>query len=175
MDPVTIGLIGGSLLTQLFGAKKSSDAAKDAAKLQADSAREALAFQKQMWGDTQRNQAPWLQAGTGAINTMTNLMGVPMMGPGTTPHSPATPMPLASIGGARPMSPGAVPLGMAMPRPMPLASMAAPRAVGAGMTPAAAATGQSSYITLQAPDGTQQQVPEAMAAAFEARGARRVA
>jgi hypothetical protein len=59
----------------------------------------------------------------------------------------------------------------AVPRnggPMPLAAAVAPQGA-----PQAQARG-SSLVTLQAPDGTQQQVPAQFAAHFESRGARRI-
>jgi hypothetical protein len=59
-------------------AKKAGDtqaqASMYAADLQKKAADEALAFQKQTYADQQRNIAPWLNAGTGAINTLASLM-----------------------------------------------------------------------------------------------------
>jgi len=50
-------------------------AAETAAELEARSAREALAFQKQQWETYQRQQAPFLKAGQGAVTTLASLMG----------------------------------------------------------------------------------------------------
>lgn len=71
------GAIGGSAIgagTSLAAAGEQSDAAKSAAQIQAQSAREALDFQKQQYNTTQSNFAPWLQAGQGAIGTLSGLV-----------------------------------------------------------------------------------------------------
>lgn len=172
MDPLTLALTGGSMIANYFGARSASKASKDAAKLQAESADKALAFQQRMWEDTQRNQAPWLQAGTGAINTMANLGGIPMMAPGSTSNTPPATAPLASVAppaSSRPLSGGAVgtAAGQVLGQ-MPM-SAAVPRPGGMG---APAMTGN--FVTLQAPDGSTQRVPQQFASAFEARGARRI-
>ena len=175
MDPITKLLVGGSTISNYFGARNAAKAAKDAAKMQAEAADKALAFQRTMWEDTQRNQAPWLQAGTGAINTLANLGGIPMMAPGTAPSALIAPQPTGG-GSLPPLAPGVTrgPMPISQAVSSPLAAPQAPRPVGSSATPAAMG-GQSSYVMLQAPDGTQQRVPEQFASAFEAKGARRVA
>jgi hypothetical protein len=67
------GAIGGSAIAA-HGASKAADAqvagANHAADLQHQDAQAALAFQKQEYADQQRNQAPFLHAGQGAIGTL---------------------------------------------------------------------------------------------------------
>jgi hypothetical protein len=60
------GSIGGAAISSHAAGKAAStqaQAAEDAANLQHQDAQQALAFQKQQYGDQQRNMAPWLQAG----------------------------------------------------------------------------------------------------------------
>lgn len=53
-------------------------ASERAAELQYKAAQEALAFQRQMWQTQQRQFAPWLTAGRGALGNLSYLMGIPM-------------------------------------------------------------------------------------------------
>lgn len=96
MGPLVPLLVGGgiSLLSNIFGAKKQASAAKDAARLQSESANRAMALMNQAY-------APYLAAGGQAASVLGGLMtpGVPYQ-PGMMPQ-------------ARPMMPG----GMAVPRP----------------------------------------------------------
>ncbi len=55
-------------------AKKQSDSAVQAAQIQADQSNKALDFQKSVYGDTQRNQAPFLKAGQGAVTQLSDLL-----------------------------------------------------------------------------------------------------
>lgn len=78
---IAIGGIGASIAGGAIashGANKAADtqaqAAQSAAQLQKQSADDALAFQKQQYSDTQKNQAPFLQAGQGAIGQLSDLM-----------------------------------------------------------------------------------------------------
>jgi hypothetical protein len=72
-------------LGDLFGGILGSGAAKDAAEVQANAAKyaadltaksqsEALGFAKDVWGTEQKNIAPFLQAGQGAVTTLSSLM-----------------------------------------------------------------------------------------------------
>lgn len=67
-------VVGGALASHSAGkaANAQSQAAMSAAQLEHDSAEKALAFQKQQYADQQKNMAPWLQAGTGAINQLSS-------------------------------------------------------------------------------------------------------
>src|SRR5690348_15340181 len=67
------GSIGGAALAS-HGAGKQADAAMSAAQLQHQDAQDALAFQKQEYADQQKNLAPWLQAGSGAITSLSDML-----------------------------------------------------------------------------------------------------
>lgn len=71
------GSLGGAALASHGAgkaAKAQSDAGLTAAQLQAKSSKEALDFQKQEYADQQKNQAPWLQAGQGAVGKLSDLV-----------------------------------------------------------------------------------------------------
>ncbi len=79
---LTVGLIGAGTgaFGSIFGANKQADAAKQAAQLQAQSAANSLDFQKQQFATEQQNLAPWLQAGKGALSTLSGLTSTPGQG-----------------------------------------------------------------------------------------------
>ena len=91
--PFAIGagiLAGGSLLSGLFGA----GASKDAANQQAQSNAQALAFQQNVFNTTQANLAPYLGTGTNALYSLAQLYGVQpggVGGAGTSSGTAATP------------------------------------------------------------------------------------
>ncbi len=71
-------LIGGAM--SLFGGSQAADAAEDAAGVQAQSAREAIAlgreglgFQQEMFDTSRADLAPWRDSGTAALGTMNNM------------------------------------------------------------------------------------------------------
>lgn len=73
----TAALIGGSIAGATISsaaaggaAKTQANAAQSAAQLQYQSAQNALDFQKQQYNTEQQQIAPWLAAGTGAINKL---------------------------------------------------------------------------------------------------------
>jgi hypothetical protein len=71
-----IAAVGGSVIGAIgshAAAGAQAGAAKSAAQLQAQSAQNALDFQKQQWQTQQQNEAPWLKAGQGAIGQLSNL------------------------------------------------------------------------------------------------------
>lgn len=80
---LTVGLIGagGSIFSGIMG----SSAAKTAAQQQADSAQQALDFQKQIWQTEQQNQAPFLQAGQTSIGMLMQGLQNGTFGPGSNP------------------------------------------------------------------------------------------
>lgn len=111
VDPVTGAFIleGIRQAFNMFGANQAASASKDAArvqseaalkaaKLMADTQREALGFQRDVFNQTRADQQPWISAGQGSVNKLAHLMGI-NMGGGFTP--------LAGGGGAArvPMSP----------------------------------------------------------------------
>lgn len=76
--------VGGSVASGLIGSRAAGKAAgvqaeagTQAAQLQAQSAREALAFQKQVFATQREDFAPWLQTGRGALANLSYLMGIP--------------------------------------------------------------------------------------------------
>src|ERR1700722_7183058 len=62
----------GAAGSGIAGAEQAG-AAKSAQRLQAEEAQQSLQFQEQEFNTEQTNQAPFLKAGTGAINTLSQL------------------------------------------------------------------------------------------------------
>lgn len=71
----------GSVASGIIGSRASGDAAK----VQADAAREATGVQKQMYDQTTANLAPWLNTGKTALGDLTNLLGIGDAGGPTSP------------------------------------------------------------------------------------------
>jgi hypothetical protein len=72
------GALGGSLINGIFSSqagKAQASAAKYAANLQYNLGEQSLGFQQQEFGTQQANEAPWLQAGQGAIGQLAQLAG----------------------------------------------------------------------------------------------------
>lgn len=67
------GSIGGAALAS-HGASKQAAAANQAAQLQHQDAQDALNFQKKEYADQQKNEAPWLQAGQGAVTSLAGML-----------------------------------------------------------------------------------------------------
>jgi len=104
--PIALAAIaGGSALLKLFGAKKSADAAKQAAEVQGKATEQALALQQQMYGQSRADLAPYRQYGAGALAAGNQLMGLP------TPAAEPAMMPLSQL-----MQQRATPTGTAVPR-----------------------------------------------------------
>lgn len=76
----------------LGGAALQSGATTDAAKLQNQTAQQALALQQQMFNTVQGNLAPYRQSGTAALGGLNALLGLP-----TSPASVPNGQPPASI------------------------------------------------------------------------------
>lgn len=103
---------GGAISSSAAGraADTQSAASLEAARIQAQSAREALDFQKQMWATQQANIAPWLQTGQGALGNLGYLMGIagpqastitaPAATPSGTPGTPTAALPGGRVPGA---------------------------------------------------------------------------
>lgn len=71
------GAVGGSVVGAVGSAKAAGaqkDAAENSAQLQYKLGQDSLAFQKQEYGDQQKNIAPWLKAGQGAISQLSDLL-----------------------------------------------------------------------------------------------------
>jgi hypothetical protein len=76
MSFVAIAIGGGALIGAVgagFAASTQAGAAGNAASLQSQNAQQALQFQEQQWNTQQKNMAPWLQAGQGAVGQLSNL------------------------------------------------------------------------------------------------------
>src|SRR6266705_3673693 len=78
-----IAAVGGSLLGGILQGNAASDAAntqanaaRDAGALQYQSGQQALDFQKQVYGNTQAQAAPYLQAGYGGLANLESLLGI---------------------------------------------------------------------------------------------------
>ena len=67
------GSLGGAALAA-HGAGKQADAATQAAELQHEDAQAALDFQKQQYAQEQQNISPWLQAGQGAVSSLSGML-----------------------------------------------------------------------------------------------------
>lgn len=104
-----VGAIGGAAIGAVgsnAAAGTQADAANNAAALQHQDAQAALQFQKDQYSTSQANFAPWLSAGRGGLVNLSNLLGIPMSGPGTTASGgSANPNPaggpVSPIGGPR--------------------------------------------------------------------------
>lgn len=79
----TVAGVAGSVGSSLIGssaaksaANAQASAAEQAAALQHQDAQSALDFQKQVYGDQQRNIAPWLNTGSSAVQRLGFLMGL---------------------------------------------------------------------------------------------------
>ena len=83
MSTVAIGSIAAAGIGALgsgLAASTQAGAAQSAQQLQAQEAQNALNFQEQEWQTQQQNEAPFLQAGQGAINTLSGLTSTPGQG-----------------------------------------------------------------------------------------------
>ncbi|MCP4988367.1 MAG: hypothetical protein GY928_20645 [Colwellia sp.] len=78
-DPLSVGIgVGGSILSGIFGqsaADKQSDAARDAAKIQAEATNRGIDLQQQQFAQTRSDLNPFRQAGTGALSTLQSQLG----------------------------------------------------------------------------------------------------
>jgi hypothetical protein len=82
-----IAVAGASILGGVLAGNAASDAAKtqaqganSAAALEANSAKQALDFQKQVYGQTQAEENPYLQAGYGGLANLESLLGITPQG-----------------------------------------------------------------------------------------------
>lgn len=143
----------------------NSHAAGNAADVQAKGAADALAEQKRIFDLQTAQRKPYLDASTAALGNLQNLASRPMQG---------APAPYQWGGYNRPMAPAAPPagnLGQLAFAPGVTPQMA-PRPASGPQGPAQ--MGREPMVTLAAPDGTIQQVPQSQEQHFLSRGARRV-
>lgn len=83
MSTVAIGSIiaaGVGAAGSVAAGSEQAGAAKSAAQLQAQEAANSLAFQKQEFSTEQANEAPFLAAGTGAVNELSSQLSTPGQG-----------------------------------------------------------------------------------------------
>lgn len=92
--------LAGSVVSaggQLLGAKMQTDANAAAAAIQAKSAADALAFEKQRYTDLQGRLAPYVSSGQSATDRMTQLLGL-NASPGTSSAPPTSSAAMPSNG-----------------------------------------------------------------------------
>ena len=107
-----IAAVGGSIIGGIMAGKAASNAAQTqanaantAAQLQYQSGQQALGFQQQVYGNTQAELNPYLQAGYGGLANLQYLLGITPQGnavqagaAGTAgPTSPAFPFLVANV------------------------------------------------------------------------------
>ncbi|HKA39855.1 MAG TPA: hypothetical protein VKD25_08800 [Burkholderiales bacterium] len=73
--PLILG--GATTAASLYGASKQSGAAREASEAQAQSAREALALQRDIYQQTRSDLAPYTGAGTQGLTALTSFLGLP--------------------------------------------------------------------------------------------------
>jgi hypothetical protein len=151
-DPKFLFNTGANLASGYMGAR----AAGKAADQQAQSAREALELQRGIYTQQRSDQLPWLNAGRGAVSTLSRLMGVD--------SNPAD----------------AMPFGQSAPQMQPQRSPFPSQTIQSGQQAQPRASlgmlggGQQQMVMLRAPDGETRQVPMQQAEQLIARGATRV-
>jgi len=139
---------------QLIGAGIQSGAITDAAKIQAQTAAEALAYEKQRdaylqsteanrYGTMVTERAPYVATGNSANSAMASYLGLPA----PPPQAPVTPPPTYQAPPPPGLAASTATPGTAVPRQ------------GPGM------------VTMRAPDGTTQQVPTSQQAHYQSLGA----
>lgn len=104
------------------GAMIGANATKSAAKMEADAAREALAWQKDVYAERQRQMAPAIGVGNGATMKLGDLMGIKAPEGGYQPNLPQTPQ----AAQRQPTAPGAATGMVPMRAPTGQVSMVAP-------------------------------------------------
>lgn len=165
--------IGG--IGNIIGANIQSNANTEGAQIQAKSVADALAFEKQAYGTTLTNLAPYITSGATATDKMAQLLGLPARYNATTTATgpPPTGQPIPGAPTFTP-TPGSNP-----GQQTSIAGVAPPLAAGTpvpnqyrlgGSTPTAAGGGPPP-VTLRAPDGSVKQVPPGDVPHYLAQGA----
>jgi len=158
-----IGLTALSGLTHLIGAKKQSNAAKDAAKIQQAAADKVAGINRGVYQQQMAGMEPYAAVGRSSVNTLGRLLQ-----PGV-PYTPQMQMADAQRQYNAPppwsMTPGEGP------------QTAVPRATGPRAGAPSAPPGGGGYgdtVMLRAPNGSVRSVPADQAQQFIAKGAVRV-
>jgi hypothetical protein len=160
--PVPLIIGGISAAANLIGAKKSADAAKDAAKLQTAAVDKAQAFNQQAYNDQKAALQPYVEFGT---NSLAGLQR--QYGNGQPLINRFAPTGMTNTGQASYALPNAL---APTASGMTLAAMQQQ----AQQQPSPAAPMGGGSVKLQAPDGEVRDVPVHLAGPLMARGARRV-
>jgi hypothetical protein len=175
-----LALGGGSALLNWLGGRSQADAAKDAAAMQAQSAREALDLQRQQWKQTQANLTPYMQAGAGGLTALTSLLGV---APNMAAGAPPAMSPSVSMAGPISGPPGTSATTPNMPGGISADELYAWRRnrTQAGRSSLLTNAGErrdalafGGHVLLRAPNGQTQAVPANQVDFYLSRGATRV-
>jgi len=165
-------IIGGvEAAAHIFGAKKNSDAAKDAAKIQTQAVDKAQAFNERAYNDQKTAIQPYVDFGKSSLASLQQRYGggqplVNRFAPtGMTTQGQPSFMPAAN-------GPALSPMSLAGMQQM---QAAGPPAGGAPQAFGPPPMGGGGTVKLQAPDGEIRDVPMHLADQLMARGARRVA
>jgi hypothetical protein len=172
LEQLLTQLAGGGL--SLLGGKKGSDAAKEAAALQAQTAQQALAFQKQIYEEQKAQKAPYVAQGATSLAALGRTAGAQQQQVLPSAYSGQT---LGQLGQqirtaqaqsqANPTQAQQQAAATAVPTPggMPPGAPPTPGA-GPGQIP------NDELVTVEAPTGETRQVPMALARQMVAKGAR---
>jgi len=97
MPGIAIAAIGAG--ASIYAAHKQAGGNKDAAKISAASDDKALAQAKDIYNTQRQDEAPYRQAGSGALNNLNYGLGLPQLAPQTgAPNTPGGPqMPMVRI------------------------------------------------------------------------------
>lgn len=155
-EPLTAGIESAG---QIVGSKKQADAARDAARIQADTAAKALAFQKEVKDQQRQDRAGYLNAGNQAVQYLGNYLGqqqnMALPGAYQNPYAKAT---LGSYAQQPPMGTQQA----VSPRPAPTGPQGPAQPMDGG---------PSSMVQMVAPTGERQMVPGHMVKHYQQRGA----
>lgn len=156
-------------------------AEREAAEREAAAQKESLDFLKQQYETTQRNVAPYLSMGQGALTSLSSFMGIPVSGGYTPTTWPSGSSQTSSSGGTVPST---------APRSLTSLSSFSPSASGIRATDeqlpvstSPLSTGEvvsgkglvnDPLVWMSAPDGSVKRVPTSKVAFYQSRGATRL-
>lgn len=174
---ITAGIGAG---TTIAAARMQSGASNRATQAQSQAERESLEFLRQQFLELQRQRAPFVDFGTGALGSLADLLGLPRPQPGSgpttfPPNTPSTPS--SPPAGAGAMTTAAQRATQRMPS-LPGTTQQPTSAPIPGSTGGPAGSGgptAEAMVMMEAPDGSRQSVPSGLTDWYRARGARVVA
>jgi hypothetical protein len=159
------GAISGG--ASLASAKMGSNAAKDAARIQSQSADKAAGMMNQAY-------APYLQAGASSMGMLGRLTGAPAAARyASEPLPPAAGMPMQPRPQRPPMPQGPISTGMGPQGPVMMGGRP-PMPGGPPMWQPGGMNQMGQMVRLVSPDGEERDVPAYLADSYISRGARRV-